>query len=68
MYRIAVTRKVVSFEFDHWIYKVVKEIPPFKTRGLAEVKAARMNEAEKRIDHDPWNWYYSVIEDNERTK
>lgn len=64
-YRIAITQRVMSFEYDHWRYSVVDEIPPFEKRKQAEKYAADLNRREKRIDRDRFNWYYSVIENVE---
>lgn len=63
-YGIATKQRVMSFDFDHWKYSLVDDIPTFKSKIVAEQKAKIMNEREKRVVNDRFDWYYAVIEVN----
>ena len=61
-YAVSQTQKVMSFEYDHWKYNVLEEVPPFNKKAHAQAYADTKNREENRVEGDPFNWYYSVIE------
>lgn len=67
-YRIAIKQKVMSFNYDHWNYALLDGSPSFNKKASAEYYAQQLNKRDKRVAGDRFDWYYSVIEHNEKDK
>ena len=60
-YAVSQTQKVMSFEYDHWKYNVLEDVPAFNKKAEAQEYADARNQKENRVEGDSFSWYYSVV-------